>query len=435
MPHINNQSLNRWQQRTTQDRHNQSRRTNLSIRTHILECQTIDSWEHQTHANGHSHQAVNAHTTTNKYYHHAEYNRCSSKQGQHRSRTEVFHQGCTYEARTAEQSHCHDIQPLTQDFCRLFIHAFPHEHMCSILNDECPAGNLCSDIEELGNHTITISFVGKQTLEGWTKRQRHPPCFFLLDRNLGQENQHKHNRQQNANGCIGFHHHRQVRCLQGLKRGIVQQCTFSCRKRIHPCLDEIHRHEHTTQRPHGIERLCQVQSSCRRFRFSHRQNKRVGTRFQETQSASQDEISHQERIIIPDACCGDEHQRSDGIQSQSHQDTRLIAEALNEQCSRQCHTEIASVESHLHQRPFRHTHAENLRETLHHRVRDIIGKAPQGKAACYQDKRHQVIDTVFRCYRTLHCKYNRYSPVEESKIFSINCHFSSLLDSAAQPWN
>lgn len=64
--------------------------------------------------------------------------------------------------------------------------------------------------------------------------------------------------------------------------------------------------------------------------------------------------------------------------------------AADEQGSRQGHAEVAPIEGHLNQRAIGHAHAENLGEGLHHRVGDVVGKAPQGKAAGHHDEREHI---------------------------------------------
>ena len=57
-------------------------------------------------------------------------------------------------------------------------------------------------------------------------------------------------------------------------------------------------------------------------------------------------------------------------------DCYIYGESLDEDCGREGHTEISSVEGHLHEGPVSDAHPEYFRECLHHRVRHVIGKAP-----------------------------------------------------------
>ena len=50
---------------------------------------------------------------------------------------------------------------------------------------------------------------------------------------------------------------------------------------------------------------------------------------------------------------------------------------------------------HLHQCPVGNTHTENLGKGFHHRIRDIVGKAPQGKATGDKNERNEVAYSVF----------------------------------------
>ena len=63
---------------------------------------------------------------------------------------------------------------------------------------------------------------------------------------------------------------------------------------------------------------------------------------------------------------------------------------LHKQSGGQSHAEIAAIKGKLHQGAVSHAHSENLGKSLHHRVGDVVGEAPQGETTGHQDKGQQV---------------------------------------------
>ena len=74
---------------------------------------------------------------------------------------------------------------------------------------------------------------------------------------------------------------------------------------------------------------------------------------------------------------------------------------------------VAAVESNLDQRAVGHTHAEDFGEGLDHRVGDVVGKAPQGKATGHHDEGQHIAHAL-----TGH-QHARF-------IFFIGCHSVSI---------
>ena len=79
-------------------------------------------------------------------------------------------------------------------------------------------------------------------------------------------------------------------------------------------------------------------------------------------------------------------QGSQCIQSESQQHPSLIGIFPDKHGSWKSHCKIAAIKSHLHQRAVSHTHPEDFRESLDHRVCNIVGKSPQSETCGYQDK-------------------------------------------------
>ena len=88
------------------------------------------------------------------------------------------------------------------------------------------------------------------------------------------------------------------------------------RYRTHSCLHIVAGYPHAQQCSDGVEGLRQVQSLGGRFLAAHAVNVGVATGFQERQAARHDEVGHQERIVVAQKLCRDEHQRAYGEERQ-----------------------------------------------------------------------------------------------------------------------
>ena len=144
-------------------------------------------------------------------------------------------------------------------------------------------------------------------------------------------------------------------------------------------MDEVHGHVHADDGTAGIEALGHVEAPRGGFLASHRKDVGVAGGLEERESAGHYEIGDKETAIHANHLRGEEEQRSRSIESEPHQHTRLIAELADEHSGGEGHAEITAVKGHLHQSAFGNAHTENLGERLHHRVRDVVGKAPHCK--------------------------------------------------------
>ena len=211
-------------------------------------------------------------------------------------------------------------------------------------------------------------------------------------RHLGETDGQEHHRNHHANDQIRRHQHTQVGILQRLKLSIAQQSTLVAAHRIETGLDEVHRHVHADDGATGVEALRHIQAPGGRRLRAHRQDIGVATRLQEREATGHDEIGNEEAAIDAHRLGREEQQGTNGIEAKPHQYTGLIGVLADEDGCGKGHTEIAAVEGHLHQRAVGDTHPEYLRERLHHRIGDVVGKAPQGKAKRHKDEG----DEIFR---------------------------------------
>ena len=125
-------------------------------------------------------------------------------------------------------------------------------------------------------------------------------------------------------------------------------------------LDEIHGHKHTDDRTTGIEALSHIQTARGSLFWSHGEDVGVTRGLKERQPASHDEVGHEETAVDAYCLCGKEQKCACGIESEAHHYTSLVAVLADEDGSGECHAEITSVESHLHESTVSNAHPEDF---------------------------------------------------------------------------
>ena len=88
--------------------------------------------------------------------------------------------------------------------------------------------------------------------------------------------------------------------------------------------------------------------------------------------------------------CGNEGQRTDGIEPQTDDDAPFVVELLDEHGGRECQAEVSQIKHYRNQRGLGGADAEYLGEGIYHRCRYVVGKSPQGKAGGNEHPRRQV---------------------------------------------
>ena len=281
---------------------------------------------------------------------------------------------------------------LREHFCFLFAHAFRHEDARAILNDEGPAHDLCSHIEELSNHTFAVAAQTKNALDGW--EEVDVVALVGILRHLFEKDDEEHDDDDDADEQVRGDEYAEVAILHGIEFGRAKQGALLGAGRVEASLYEIHGNEHADDTAAWVEALGKVESSSGGFFRTHRENIRVATGFEERQSAGHDEVSNEEATVGANHLRRKEEQGTCGIESESHQHTCLVAIFADEDGCRECHAEVASIERQLYERTFRDTHAENLGEGLYHGIGDVVGKSPKGEAEGDKDERNEIADTI-----------------------------------------
>ena len=154
-----------------------------------------------------------------------------------------------------------------------------HEDACTILDDECPAHDLGTYIEELCNYPFAIALDSKDALQGRTEVNFLRLVAVL--RHLGKENHQEHGSNHQTDNQIRTNQYAQIRLLQGFEFVTREQGTFVRFHRTELGLDEVHRYVHTEQGTHRVERLSQIQSAGSCCFIAHGEDVWIGTGFQE----------------------------------------------------------------------------------------------------------------------------------------------------------
>lgn len=217
------------------------------------------------------------------------------------------------EAGTAEQYHRYDVELLRGYLGINLCHAFLHQDAGAILDDEGPAHNLCAHIEELGEYAFTIVRHAEDAAKG--RHEVDLVVFLAVLRHLGKQDDEEDGEDDQTDNQVWIDQYRKVVFLDCLKLAIREIGAPRRIKRVEFGLDEVHRHIHTEQRTHRVERLRQVQSACSRLFGSHRQNVRVARCLQKGESAGKDEVGEEEWIIFAHHLCWIEEECTEGIES------------------------------------------------------------------------------------------------------------------------
>ena len=139
----------------------------------------------------------------------------------------------------------------------------------------------------------------------------------------------------------------------------------------------------------------EIQPPGRGLLGSHGKNVGIGACLKERESAGQDEIRNEERIVAARHFCREEEQRPDGIERQSEQDSGFVGIFADEHRRRKRHRKVAAVECDLNQSAVRHAHPEDFGKRLDHRVGDIVGESPECEARGDQNEWNDIADSVF----------------------------------------
>ena len=381
---VDDGGLERGQHASAEDGHDESGGTELGIVAEALQGNAVDGGEHERHAAADGHQAVHAEAVleeddAQRADHAADGKGCQKTGG-----IDVFHQVGGHETRADEQQHGGNVEALGEHFGGLLAHALGHEHAGAVLDDESPAHDLCTDVEELGNDALAVVFQREDAAE-----RGHEMDFLVLVavlRHLHEQDDEEHGHDDQSDGQIGRDEHREVGFLHRVELCFREVGTLGRRHRVEPRLDEVHGHIHADDGAAGVEALGHVQSARGGLFGAHREDVGVAGGLKERESAGHDEIGDEETAIHAHHLRREEEQRARGIKPEAHQHARLVGELADEHGGGEGHAEIAAVEGHLNQSALGDAHAENLREGLHHRVGDVVGKAPEGEAEGDEDE-------------------------------------------------
>ena len=356
--------LNRREERTAEDGHDESGTGYLDVLANATVSNAVDSREHQRQTATDGHQTVDAiavgEADGTEHGSHAD----DGQGGKHAARREPLHQPCADETAAGKEYHGYDIVFLRQHFCCLFRHTLGYEYSRTILYDVCPAGSLYANVAEFCQDTLTVVLAMHQFLDGG---QESLVCVGSIDmRHVLQGDDDQHDNDNGTNQDVRLYQQSQVVVFDDFKLLCRQAHSHLL---LHRTQVRLHRHghKHATQGTQGVEGLCGIQSLYAGLFASHAVDVGVATGFKERQSACQNEIGKEERVEDTHCLGRNEHQCTEGVESQAHHDAPLEGETLDEDGCRERHAEITQVEGHRYKCGLGGTHTEYLGESGHHR--------------------------------------------------------------------
>ena len=122
-----------------------------------------------------------------------------------------------------------------------------------------PTHDLHTDIEELGNDSLTIVVDREDTLQGG--QEVDVMVLVSVLRHVSKPDNGKHDGNDGTDGQIGGNEHTEVAVTHSAELSIAEQGALVGRGRIQFGLDEVHGDIHATQRTHGVEALSHVQTA------------------------------------------------------------------------------------------------------------------------------------------------------------------------------
>ena len=160
-------------------------------------------------------------------------------------------------------SHGNDVVALAQNLCVLLCHgsgsvdaeksadgvfkgsviAFCHQQACAILDDECPAHDLCTDIAELCQHALTVMVSVPQAPHGRAEIDVVALVTVLRHLDTGEDNEHADDNK--SYGEVWPDEDGEVAVTQCCEL-LIGECGTLCRgQRAETVLYECHCHKHS----------------------------------------------------------------------------------------------------------------------------------------------------------------------------------------------
>ena len=148
---------------------------------------------------------------------------------------------------------------------------------------------------------------------------------------------------------------------------------------------------HARKRAYGIECLCKIEAARGGFFAAERKDKGVGGRFEESKAEGEDierEAEEREVLILGSR---NEEERPRGVKSEPQQYAALVVVTPDEKGGGYGHGGVAAVEGKLYHRGLGGRKFHDGLERSHHRVGDVVGKAPKGKERGDDDECGEVL--------------------------------------------
>ena len=107
-------------------------------------------------------------------------------------------------------------------------------------------------------------------------------------------------------------------------------------------------YSHTSKRANRVKGLRQIKASRSCLRRAHRENIRIRSRLEKSQSKGQDVESEEKEIETGHGSGRHTNQSTRSVECEPQENARLVRESADKESSRNRHSPVAAIEGHLH---------------------------------------------------------------------------------------
>ena len=294
--HVDDCRLKRRQNRSAENRHDQSGGAEFGIVAKTFQRDSVDGREHQRHACGNRHQTVHSEHILEYDCSRGEESARDRQNHQQFARIQIPQQERADEAAQAEDYHGVDVVSLRKHLGGLLVHSHAGKQTGAVLDDEGPAHNLRSDVEELCKNPFPVPANGENPFQ--SRNKVDIVRLIVVRRIFLEQDQEKERQDHDPDQQIRADQDGKIGIFDGFEFRIGKRLALGGVQRTHPRLNEVHGDIHPEKRSHRIERLRQIQTTGRGLFRSHRKDVGIRACLQKGESACQDEIRKKERIVI-----------------------------------------------------------------------------------------------------------------------------------------
>ena len=237
--------MQRRQYRPAEDCHYKPGRSEFGIIAKPVERNSVDGGEHERHAARHGNETVHSPNVLEEYHAECKYGCGYGQNLEQLAGVEILEQECAYKPAHAEEPHGNHVVELRFHFGLLFGHAHFHEYPCAILDDERPAHDLRTDVEELRYHAFAVARQREDALHGGDEIDFMRLVAILG--HLGKTHDEEHGKNDEAYDKVWRDECGEVGIAYGDVFGFAQCFPCGSVHRVQLVLYEVHCHIHAEQ--------------------------------------------------------------------------------------------------------------------------------------------------------------------------------------------